>query len=346
MGYLCNAPCEKGCRRAQYDAPITIRRLHREVAEHGLDGWHRETPPSTSKTVAVVGGGLAGLSAAWLCALDGHACRVYEKRSRACSALASLPTEQLPREVLDAEIASIRNQGTQFEFNCEVGRDVSFDSLRAAVDALIVACDVAAPADSSVFTAKEDAMLVRAVAHGKAAAQQAGAFLRGLPSGAQTRRFSCQIGRLRPEELCVYAGERLNHVAEAAASGSSAAEARRCLHCDCLKPVSCRLRQYAVEYGIESRVERHMVRPIVAPIQRFNDVLFEPGKCIKCGICVEITQARGNGMGLTFAGRGLASSVHVPFGEPLARGLGEAAAACVRACPTGALAFRNEEETL
>ena len=88
-----------------------------------------------------------------------------------------------------------------------------------------------------------------------------------------------------------------------------------------------------------------MERPGVAPIQQFEDVLFEPGKCIKCGICVEITQARSKGMGLTFVGRGLASGVRAPFGESLAQGLGEAALQYVRACPTGALALRNEEET-
>lgn len=88
-----------------------------------------------------------------------------------------------------------------------------------------------------------------------------------------------------------------------------------------------------------------MERPPVEPIQRFEEVLFEPGKCIKCGICVEVTQAEGTGFGLTFVGRGLTSGVRVPFGEPLARGLDGVALECVRACPTGALALRNEEET-
>jgi NADH dehydrogenase/NADH:ubiquinone oxidoreductase subunit G len=88
-----------------------------------------------------------------------------------------------------------------------------------------------------------------------------------------------------------------------------------------------------------------MKRPPVDPIQRFDNVLLEPGKCIKCGICVEITRAAGVVPGLTFVGRGLSSRVRVPFGEPLASGLGEVALQCVRACPTGALALRNEEET-
>jgi ferredoxin len=345
LGHLCSAPCEKGCRRALYDAPVSIRRLHRGAAECALNVRHDERAAATGKAIAVVGGGIAGLSAAWTCLLNGHACRVYEKHPSACNALRSLPREALPREVLDTEIASIRDQGAEFVFNSEAGRNISLDSLRVEFDAVIVACDLASPADSGVFTAQEDGMLVRAVAHGKAAAQQADAFLRGLPGAKASRRYNSQIGRLRPEESAAYAVERLNRAEGTPAETNPAAEAGRCLHCDCLKPVSCRLRRYAEEYEIESRVERHMKRPGVAPIQQFDDVLFEPGKCIKCGICVEITQARSKGIGLTFVGRGLASGVRAPFGESLAQGLGEAALQCVRACPTGALALRNEEET-
>ena len=93
------------------------------------------------------------------------------------------------------------------------------------------------------------------------------------------------------------------------------------------------------------KLKRTMTRPAVPAIQRCGAVLFEAGKCIKCGICVEIVRMRGGAQGLTFAGRGLESQLRVPFGEALVRGLGDAAEECARACPTGALAFRGEEET-
>jgi ferredoxin len=392
LGRLCTAPCEKGCRRAEYDAPVAIRRLHGEAGERAI----REGPvlnecaPGTGKTVAVVGAGIAGLCAAWVCLLKGHACRVYERQALPCASLrsaagrqeaasASLPQERLPPEVLDAEIDSIRDLGAEFILGCQVGgwtagsrlrvgRDISLDSLRAEFDAVVVACDHVSSrvggwtigshlSDSGVFTAQEDAMPVRAVAQGKAAAQRADAFLGrwldgrkpppcGLPGDGIPRGFNSRIGRLRPEDMAAYAVERLDRTERApAATNGSGAEASRCLHCDCLKPASCKLRQYAEEYGVSSRVERHMKRPSLEPIQRCEDVLFEPGKCIKCGICVEITQAASEDLGLTFVGRGLTGGVRAPFGEPLARGLGKAAAQCVRACPTGALAFLSKEET-
>ena len=70
------------------------------------------------------------------------------------------------------------------------------------------------------------------------------------------------------------------------------------------------------------------------------DVIYEPGKCIDCGICIQIASTLGEKLGLAFVGRGFDVRVAVPFGESLAEGLRIAAAECVKACPTGALAFK------
>ena len=66
--------------------------------------------------------------------------------------------------------------------------------------------------------------------------------------------------------------------------------------------------------------------------------MFEPGKCIKCGLCVRICeQAADEPLGLTFVDRGFDLHVGVPFDEGLERGLQKMAAECVEVCPTGAL---------
>ena len=348
LGRLCTAPCERGCRRASYDAPVSIRSLHGEMAEQCLnDSVERYMrAPRTGKAVAIVGAGLAGLSAAWMCGVAGHACRVYEKRASACASLCGQAAGQLPREILDAEIGSVCDLGAELVLDCEVGVDPSIESLLASFDAVIVACDVVSSSDARIFRAREDEMPVRAVANGKTAGRLANAVVEGLPNHAAAKPFNSRIGGLRPEEMEAYAVERLQWRGSATSElDTPGARASRCLHCDCLKPTSCKLRRYAEEYGIGTKLKRRMERPRVLPIQRFDDVLFESGKCIKCGICVEITRAAGMDFGLTFAGRGLESRVQVPFGESLARGLGDVAPECMRACPTGALAFRNAEET-
>lgn len=342
LGRLCSAPCEKACRRGSYDTPISIRRLHGETAELQLSAQPTatETAAKTGKRVTVVGAGLAGLSAAYECLQVGHDVRVYEKAAMACPALHALSPEQLPPEILDAEIASIQKLGAELVLSCEVGTALPLARMLEECDALILACSLSCEANGKIFLTKEDVMPVRAVAHGKAAAARADAFLSGC-ADLPPEPFTAQIGRLHPEEKNVYGVERLN--TPPGGVEDNRGEAARCLHCDCLNPVSCKLRRYAEEYGLGPKLKRGMNRPVVQTIQRHDDVLFEPGKCIKCGICVEISRA-ANEAGLAFEGRGLSTRVHAPFDGALGEALGSAALECVRACPTGALSLRNEEE--
>jgi ferredoxin len=335
LGRACTAPCEKGCRRGGYDTPISIRQTHGTIAERNLS-LRIEPGASTGKTVAIAGAGFAGLAAAWECRMKGHACTVYEKANVACAANRG----SVPDELLDAEIAAIREIGTAFVFNCEIGAALPFEKLISETDALIVACPAPCEPDVKVFTAHENKMPVRAIAHGKEAALRVDAFLRNIPF---QHAFNAQLGKLREEEKAAYGVERLNTV-DIDAAFSIQREARRCLHCDCLKPASCKLRRYAEEYGLAPRLHRTMTRPAVEPVQRAGDIFFEPGKCIKCGICVELTRIAGEKLGMAFEGRGLASRVRVPFGGSLADGLGETARECAGACPTGALAFISEED--
>jgi len=120
------------------------------------------------------------------------------------------------------------------------------------------------------------------------------------------------------------------------------AEALRCLHCDCRKPETCKLRLYAGEYGANPRRyknDRRMFEQRAA----HPDVIYEPGKCIACGLCVQVAERAREPLGLAFIGRGFDVRVNVPFGRSLAEGLQRVAAECVAACPTGALAMKRSD---
>ena len=71
-------------------------------------------------------------------------------------------------------------------------------------------------------------------------------------------------------------------------------------------------------------------------------MVYEPGKCIDCGLCIQVASEAGEDLGLTFIGRGFDVQVAVPFGRSIAEGLKHAASKCVAACPTAALAFKNK----
>ncbi len=351
LGHVCTAPCERVCRRGQYDTTIAIRESHRDASVPFLtkDFGQDARRMATGLSVGIVGAGLAGMAAAWTCALDGHACRIYEKRGNAGAKLRALPAETLPPSVLDAETETVRALGVEFVFNSEVGAEPSLTALLEEHDAVIVACDLSFAPHAKIFTAKEEAMHVRAVGSGKRAAREVSAFLTDQPMPGTEKCFNSSIGRLHPAELAAYAVERRNDVGQAPSPVDPGAavlhEASRCLHCDCAKPVSCKLRRYAEQYGLGPQITRVMERAPVAAVRTADGVLFEPGKCIKCGICVEIVRASGLDAGIAFAGRGLESRLEVPFGASLAKGLGGVAGRCVEACPTAALSFKDGEET-
>ncbi|MFC1569903.1 hypothetical protein ACFL4L_06675, partial [bacterium] len=86
--------------------------------------------------------------------------------------------------------------------------------------------------------------------------------------------------------------------------------------------------------------DRSLIEKTIQP----GGVIYEPGKCVKCGLCVRITAKSKERLGLAFIGRGFQVKVAVPFDEPLSAGLELTAAACVEACPTGALSFMDAEE--
>ena len=302
LSHVCPAPCEKGCRRGPLDTSIPIRKMHDEAGKACAPWTDRRSVPT--QAVAVMGSGAAGLSCAWNLLLLGAECTVFDLAAEAGGALREM--EALPSEVLDAEIAWLKEAGIQFKLGAAPNA-ADFDA---------------------IVEPEEHKLIVKAVANGKAAARS----FAGKPDAAQ---FDSRIGKLRESEL-----EQLsNNCSEYEDLSDLSKEAARCLHCDCRKPESCKLRKYAAQYGASAAEYPADERAHLQVIGKGNAVVFEPGKCIKCGLCIEAAAQHGEPLGLTFIGRGFNTRVTVPFDEALDAGLRTAAEACVNICPTGALAF-------
>jgi NADH dehydrogenase/NADH:ubiquinone oxidoreductase subunit G len=73
-------------------------------------------------------------------------------------------------------------------------------------------------------------------------------------------------------------------------------------------------------------------------------VVYEPQKCIKCGICVRLTEKYGEEFGFTYVGRGFDVVIGVPFNEELEKGLTATEAKVVEGCPTGAISLKKNNE--
>lgn len=166
------------------------------------------------------------------------------------------------------------------------------------------------------------------------------------------KRFNSVIGRLHDDEKAtVLATASDQGRGEPAADGGftleeAAREATRCLHCDCRKPETCRLREYAEQYGCRQSRYKATERKPIQIIRQHPDVVYEPGKCILCGICVKITEQSQEPIGLAFLHRGYDARVGVPFGDPLSAALTTTAEECIHSCPTGALAHGRAEQRL
>jgi len=170
---------------------------------------------------------------------------------------------------------------------------------------------------------------------------------RRSPSIAE-KPFNTRIGRLEEVEV-----ERFRACAEDTprqtpdgsragfSSDQAAAEAARCLHCDCRKPDSCKLRKYSHDYHVRPGRYKGPRRLFQLQTQH-SEVIYESGKCIDCGLCIQITAQEGEKLGLTFVGRGFNVRVAVPFDRTIADALKHTARKCARACPTGALTLRRE----
>lgn len=138
--YICEHPCEARCRRRMIDDAINIRGLKRYAVDHADDVPNPSNAQPTGKTVAVIGGGPGGLSAAYYLSLMGHKVTVFEQRSKLGGMLRyGIPSYRFPREILDKEIESILSTGIEVKTGITVGSDVSFDELKNKYDALYIA---------------------------------------------------------------------------------------------------------------------------------------------------------------------------------------------------------------
>jgi len=168
LGRVCPKLCEERCRQCDVEEALSIRNLHRfaadqQLAQRGPVGQASRlsvgrlalrpanvgeppaqtaggTPAPLTKRVAIVGAGPAGLAAAHHLLRRGHCAVLFDAHPHPGGMLRhGIPAFRLPRQVLDAEIQSIRNLGAEFRLGKRLGRDFTMDDLRRDFDAVFLA---------------------------------------------------------------------------------------------------------------------------------------------------------------------------------------------------------------
>jgi len=376
LGRICPAPCEGACHRKTVDEPVSICLLKRFVGDEGTEPEIVHAL-KTGKRVAIIGAGPAGLAAAYYLQIKGVQVTLLDKNEKAGGLLrTSISEEILPIEILDKEIASILKTGVEFRGGKEINTEV-FEVLKKDFDAIVIATgtvsegsdffnlkatpkgiiadkDSYQTSEKNVFAIgnvlRSSRLAVRSVGQGKEVAFSVLQYFNGQEPKGEPRIFNSRFGKLVVAEFSEYIKESVEGKRIFPTSGGRSsfskeeaiAEAKRCLHCDCRAIDNCKLRTYSDQYQVDQKRFKTSERRNITKQMNHSSVVYEPQKCIKCGICVRLTEKHSEKFGFTYIGRGFDVEIGIPFNEELKDGLTKIALKVAEGCPTGAISLKRK----
>lgn len=139
MGRVCPAPCQDGCNRNEVEEHVGINAVEQYIGDWALANGLTFAKPEleSGKKVAVVGGGPAGLAAAYFLRKRGHGCTIFESSGELGGMMRfGIPGYRTPRNVLDGEIKRILEMGVEVRLGTRVGADVAVEALDRDFDAV------------------------------------------------------------------------------------------------------------------------------------------------------------------------------------------------------------------
>lgn len=314
---ICDHPCHAVCKRNEAGDAINIRALERACVEHGnLAGEKPRQLPKKTRRVAVVGGGLSGLTAAFDLARKGYGVTMYEATDRLGGSVWEVTDAELPASVIQSDVAIVTDLGVAVRYHTSVGHDGELDAVRREFDAVYVAIGAQAAVPFNLARAADGRVQVDPVTFATSAdgVFAGGSLLRGnaprspITSISEGRRAGISIDRYL-QNVSVTAS-RVNEGAyttrlytdtrdiaplPVVAPSNPAAgydqreasqEAGRCLQCECMECV--KVCAYLEHYG---RYPRKYVREI------YNNLSIVKGErkgnrfinsCSLCGLCAEV----------------------------------------------------------
>ncbi len=145
IGRVCPHPCEKACRRAALEKPVSIANLKRFAADvnldRGRDAYRPKVLPETGKKAAVIGGGPAGLTAAAVLRGKGHTVDVFDMMPEMGGMLRyGIPEYRLPKAIVAEEVSLLASMGISMHNNIKIGtEEYTLEHLREKYDAVIIA---------------------------------------------------------------------------------------------------------------------------------------------------------------------------------------------------------------
>ncbi len=140
MGRVCPAPCQDGCNRNEVEDFVGINSVEHFIGDNAIEQGYRfeVTEKESGKKVAVIGGGPAGMAAAYQLRRRGHGATIFDSNEFLGGMMRyGIPVYRTPRDILNAEIQRIIDMGVETRMKTHVGKDVSVEDLESQFDAVI-----------------------------------------------------------------------------------------------------------------------------------------------------------------------------------------------------------------
>ncbi len=323
---ICDAPCEKVCRRRIVDSPVGIRQIISKISDSFSDSdIIPEIKVETNRKIAVLGQKIGLLGAAWKLCLEGNKVTVFMEKK-----IESMFLNRIPPEIVSHEIKRLKVIGVDFVLS----PIPEYNDLSHEFDAILVSNKMDIP-EKFVFSVNTGSHPGLSIKFGLRKADEINRILSHSSSGPPL--FNSKTGKLKEDEIGDYITDHRCRKESDSNPGS------RCFHCDCDNKGSCLLRSYSTVYGVNQNKFRISGRDKYQKRENYDFLAYIPGKCIKCGRCVRI--AREHGSDITFINRGYSSRIFVPSNVGGDNMNEITALYCIEGCPTSALVLNCNKET-
>ncbi|MDG2229072.1 MAG: glutamate synthase subunit beta [Gammaproteobacteria bacterium] len=153
-GRVCPAPCEGACVLGINEPAVTIKDIENSIVDVGFEeGWIRPNIPDkrTGKSIAIIGSGPAGLTAADQLNGVGHSVTVFEREDRIGGLLMyGIPNMKLSKSVVNRRVSLLEDSGIVFKTNANIGIDIESETVLQSFDAVLIATGSTIPRDLDI----------------------------------------------------------------------------------------------------------------------------------------------------------------------------------------------------
>jgi len=314
LGRICDAPCRRRCKRREAGDPIQIGDLERACVSTPPPASRVLPLPRKGKTVALVGSGLSGLTAAWDLARKGYSIRIFEPGPRLGGPLRAIPVHRLPETALEKELERLAALDVDVHLNVDVAPAQFFEQCIAKHDAVFLSLEAAPSSNWNLERDDAGKIIVDPMAQ---STRRPGVYAGGRPDtagpspvwqAAEGRWAATSIDR-HLQKVSLTAGREKDgpyttrlftslagvlplprmEAADLQAGYSAVeavAEARRCLQCECLECV--KICAYLERFGAYPRKyarEIYNNESIVMGPRQANKLV---NSCSLCGLCERV----------------------------------------------------------